>query len=960
MDVRDGKERLENGVPPEPDQASRAGAGAIGDDAGDNPMNDALADDIRWALKVRTETRVSVAASIAKLNQLLDDYETIREIGRGGMGVVYEARQVKLDRRVALKILPALVGAVQPEAASRFRREAMLAAKLQHTNIIPVHDFGQIDGTMYYAMELIAGRSLRDILREIADTGAIDAVLGAGSPGSDERTSDTSPDGSRAEITRLGASNHSDRIYFRKVAGWIADIAEALHYAHERGVIHRDVKPSNLLLADDGRLMLSDFGLARAMNDATLTLDRAMLGTCRFMSPEQLDESDTIIDRRVDVYGLGASMYEMLCFRPMFTGADHRDIASQVLNREPAPPRRFVRKVPQELETICLKAVEKRREERYGTAQLMADDLRRWLLDLPILARRPSGPARALRFVRRRKVSTLLSTICFILLVTAGVLFAKHRQSEYEAARVQANVEDRDFRLLMFRAGSDYESVRLQDGLRRTQAALQMRPNSIEAQLLRAKFLRAMGRNDEAITHFQEILELEPNCWAVHYALALAYNQNNDERAIFHRRQVERLRPETAPAYYLRALFETDPRRAIEFINIGLELQPDRIELVMALSSRFCELGQFEAMLAEAERAVSLRPNWSNTHGRRGRALFYLGRYADAIRSYGKAIELDPQFDLWWRCRAACSYEIGNYMEAIADADVAIRIDPDDPIHHVVRGKALAKFGDWDEALVELNRAMELSPTDIRAYLDRSVLYSQVNRWADVLEDSNRVIELDPNEERGFHNRAVCFMRTGQYENAIPDLSRAIELAPDNSGNYRIRAEARLLTHQFHEAIQDLTHVLESQPDNCLARMHRGLAYELTGAHDFAMDDYGRLGESDGEAGAYANLWKYILLRKNGRQEEAADVLQSAVEASSDESWVGSLLGLFNGTLSPQELVAAASNDSELFEAYYYAGMKATLDGHSEEARAHLTQGIAQGRWQIMQYTSASARVGNR
>jgi len=317
-----------------------------------NPTEAAMDDDLRWASRLQAETQVDINVPLARLSEHLPDYEIVGEIGRGGMGIVYKAYHPRLDRMVALKVLPALLGAVRPDAISRFRREAALAARLKHNNIIAVYDCGEIDGTLYYTMELVEGPSLRDVLQEIKETGAIDVVVGEPTTEtSKSRNVKTSKEGEavssqptaisqkhgdpsvpssqsairhpkpKMAMTQVGSSTVADRSYYRRVATWMAEVAEALDYAHGRGVIHRDVKPSNLLLSADGRIMISDFGLARGSGVETLTATRSLMGTCRYMSPEQVDESRGPIDARTDVYALGATMYELLAFRPMFAGA---------------------------------------------------------------------------------------------------------------------------------------------------------------------------------------------------------------------------------------------------------------------------------------------------------------------------------------------------------------------------------------------------------------------------------------------------------------------------------------------------------------------------------------------------------------------------------------------------------------------------------------------------------------
>ena len=242
--------------------------------------------------------------------------------------------------------------------------------------------YRQIDGTLYYAMELVKGRSLSQVVKEIQDTGTVDAVFGE----TVEKSGTAA--GAKPSGDHAGARPQLSRRYFRKVAEWIAQVAEALDDAHACGVLHRDIKPSNLLLATDGRIMIADFGLACPAEGGDDTMTQSLMGTCRYMSPEQVDRSLGPIDQRVDVYALGATMYELLAIKSMLPAAEDGTVLVQVLNQDPPPPRSIVPEIPPELETICLKATAKNREARYDTAKAFADDLRRWTLNLPILARR--------------------------------------------------------------------------------------------------------------------------------------------------------------------------------------------------------------------------------------------------------------------------------------------------------------------------------------------------------------------------------------------------------------------------------------------------------------------------------------------------------------------------------------------------------------------------------------------
>ncbi|HRX86677.1 MAG TPA: serine/threonine-protein kinase, partial [Phycisphaerae bacterium] len=430
-----------------------------------------LEDDLHWAVEARAQSPVQVQAPLHRISEMLPDFEILKELGRGGMGVVYKARQRKLDRLVAVKILPALLGTVRPDAKARFRREAELAAGLDHTNITGVHDFGEVDGTLYYVMQLIEGRSLRDVLNEIADAGTTDIVVADGADGSavrqrKSRTTSSSTGGKEAKPT-----------YYRKVAHWIAEVADALQYAHDKGVVHRDIKPSNLLLAEDGRLVISDFGLARLSEVGSITQTHGLVGTCRYMSPEQVDATLGPVDRQSDVYALGATLYELLTLRPLYAGTDDRELLRQVVQVDPPPPHRVLEEIPRDLETICLKAIAKERSKRYASAGDMADDLRRWLLDLPILAKRQTFTERAIRFVRRRKLySALVAASGALLIATVGLWTAYHTTQD-EALRAQHDAHRSRVALALREASGALAAEQLPDALEHLERGLAIDPD---------------------------------------------------------------------------------------------------------------------------------------------------------------------------------------------------------------------------------------------------------------------------------------------------------------------------------------------------------------------------------------------------------------------------------------------------------------------------------------------------
>jgi len=316
----------------------------------------------------------------------LGDFRLVREIGRGGMGIVYEANQMSLGRRVALKILPFASG-LDPKHLQRFKTEAHAAAQLHHTNIVPVHAVGCERGVHFYAMQLIEGRPLDTVIDEMQANPVI-------------RTTGSTVD----QVGRtLGSTTRTGRTreVYRTVARMVLQIAEALEYAHDAGVIHRDIKPANLLLDAKGIVWVTDFGLAQIAADVGMTQTGDIFGTLRYMSPEQAGGKRLLVDHRTDVYSLGATMYELLTLEPMFPGQDRQTLLNQILNEEPKSPRAIERSIPVELETIVLKSIAKSPVDRYTTAGEMAADLRRFLDERPILARRPTLIDRGRKWMRR-------------------------------------------------------------------------------------------------------------------------------------------------------------------------------------------------------------------------------------------------------------------------------------------------------------------------------------------------------------------------------------------------------------------------------------------------------------------------------------------------------------------------------------------------------------------------------
>jgi serine/threonine-protein kinase len=383
--------------------------------------------------------------------RVVGDFRIAREVGRGGMGIVYEAEQLSLGRRVALKVLP-LAAAMDPRALQRFQLEAQATAWLQHPHIVPVYAVGALGEVPFYAMQFIEGASLAELIAEVRrfegrhagatpDPGRAGALssLARGllsgrfeAPSADGPAS--RPDEAEAPPAPAAEAHADDRApapaghpaprgreYARAVAHLGVQAAEALEFAHAQGILHRDVKPANLLLDRRGVLWVTDFGLARLPGDGGVTLTGDVLGTLRYMSPEQALARRGLIDRRTDIYSLGATLYELLTLHPAVAGADRQDILRKMIEEEPVPVRRLNPSVPVDLATVVTKAICKDPERRYDSAQHFADDLRRFLDGRPIAARRTGPVRKAWRWCRRRPLPAGLAAALVVALVSGFV-----------------------------------------------------------------------------------------------------------------------------------------------------------------------------------------------------------------------------------------------------------------------------------------------------------------------------------------------------------------------------------------------------------------------------------------------------------------------------------------------------------------------------------------------------------
>ncbi len=436
----------------------------------------------------------------------LGDYTLRRRIGRGGMGVVYDAWENSMDRRVALKVLPPGIAADE-RALQRFVREAKTAGQLSHPNIVSVYGMGLKEQTPYYAMEFVEGETLAHVAAKLKEA---------------------APEATTPFGHKDGAG------YFEQIARAFADVAEGLQHAHARRVIHRDIKPSNLILDHEGRLRILGFGLARLEGQDSITMSGDIVGTVQYMSPEQAQVKRIAVDHRTDIYSLGATMYEVLTLRPPFKGRDHHDTLTQIITRDPTPPSKLNARVPRDLETIVLKCLRKPPEDRYGTAEALAQDLRRFTRGDAIEARPKSRWENWLTLVAQHRTRITLAAAVGGLLLAVGALglsawrdTQRAKWAEYiqMVDRAQVDLEtgtvtapgqilegETAFLGLFFPEEASGEHLRelLLKTLSGLDDAARLFPMRPEAEVLRWRVLWALGQVDSAAKALDRALSLDP------------------------------------------------------------------------------------------------------------------------------------------------------------------------------------------------------------------------------------------------------------------------------------------------------------------------------------------------------------------------------------------------------------------------------------------------------------------
>ncbi|MEM7201366.1 MAG: protein kinase [Planctomycetota bacterium] len=760
----------------------------------------------------------------------LDGFEIVREIGRGGMGVVYEAREVALDRRVAIKVMLAHL-TNDTRTVERFRREGRTVGSLHHPGIVQVHAVGHDRGHDYLVMEFLDGSPL-------------DATL--------------------TSATELGpeASGVWGRGHIERVVEWTARLADALHHAHRAGVIHRDVKPSNVIICNDDTPVLTDFGLARRDDMPGLTRSGAFAGTPAYMAPEQA-KSGAAIDARTDVFSLGAVLYELLTLRRPFAGATSHELLDSIQTEEPIDPQRHNRRVSSDLAAVVLRALEKEPRRRYQSAAAFGADLRAFLDYRPVQARRASAAERARRWLVRQPVRAALVAVIALSVPTvtglAGVWFANRGKVAAAEAQARRDAVDAAIDLAYILGFGSQRDAAVQE----LERALVLEPDSVEAlaglamhtlraedvrrpsaaagastlallapredmlaehrvlRRIRAWALDAVGRDGEAQTELQALGEpkesLEAFWTGLNTMRTVERESGGAPAALHHLLDAEMLAVRPRPAIYIYlahaagsledestarrvaralqalwpnsfhahrgvglALFEVDPPAAVAAYRRALEIREDhatRNNLGRALA----RMGRSEDALAEWQRVMAVDPNDAAAYALAGRE--YFARWSDpetAIEYLRRAVELDVDQPVAWHYLLWALAKTARLDEALTLGRQAVAALPEEVSLWISLSNVLVDRGEVDAAIAALTEAARIAPSHLRVHTQLAQLYEGLDR----LDDAQRERELEV---------AVA----GPQRDAEARYDLAVFLLADRDGTRRDAPRAERMAEQL-------------------------------------------------------------------------------------------------------------------------------------------------------------------
>jgi tetratricopeptide (TPR) repeat protein len=807
-------------------------------------------------------------------------YEIIAELGRGGMGVVYQARQCSLKRLVALKMILAGLHA-DSTARVRFRTEAEAVARVQHPNIVHIYEVGEYGGRPFLALEYVEGGSL---LRKVA---------GKAQP---ER-----------EAARL-----------------VETLARAVYATHQRGIVHRDLKPTNILLTADGTPKITDFGLAKVLDaDISPTRTEMLIGTPSYMAPEQAAGDAKKVGASADVYSLGAILYELLTGRAPFQGVTVLNTLEQVRTQEPVPPRHLRRALSLDLETICLKCLEKNPGNRYPTAEALADDLRCFLEEQPIQARPVPVWRRLWRSARRRPtlVARFLGVVALVcLLLTSWSYFvaadhrARHRAEEKYQQFVQRRNEALFYGLLTPDQGSLFLGAEAAANLRTAESAAReaLALAGLETQSETAGVAPEFPASRKA--------EITADCYALLLVLASIRGQ-------------QLLPGEAGKERYQDALRILDRARHLGFQTRGYHLR----------RAHFLEqLGQHEEARKDRERAATIPLQGALDHFLVGEEHYRRGDWQQALHCFNRALSLQPAHFWAQFFLAVCHLKVQHWEAAKASLNACLTQQPDFVWAYLFRSFANEKLQALPEAEADFHKALALNPNDDARYvlfLTRGILHFNQRELERAAADFRSAMALKPDQYNAYLNLAQVYLAQRLFEEAEEQVRAALRFHPPVRVvvGYNVERSRQLLRDKkYEEALKGCEAALELSPNQPLPHEVRGRALLGLGRYkqaEWSFDQYLRRG---GEEVPDVFRGRGLARMKLGKYPEAVEDYSRVLERAPDgdiyqhRGWAHFFSDAWK--LALRDFSKAIEFDPEAGDAYTGRGLARVMLGHYQRA----------------------------
>jgi len=758
-------------------------------------------------------------------------FRLLRVIGSGGMGVVYLADQVPLGRRVAVKVIKSEL-LFSASARERFQREAQVVSQLDHPGICPLFEAGEVEGRPYIAMRYLEGDTLAERLGRAR---AAPAIAETPSPAP---SSSTGPS-SRGEIV--------------EIVHLIEKAALAIHAAHERGLVHRDLKPGNIMVTAGEAPVILDFGLARFEESEGNTLTRTgmVMGTPAYMAPEQVSGNAALIDRRTDVYALGATLYECLTLRTPFSAATRDQLYQRILTGEPVSPRRLNPRLPRDLEVVLETSLDKAMGRRYQTAAAFAEDLRRWRNHEPIQARPTSRLVRLQRWALRRPAVAALLAVLIVgipsMAAMAGYLVAGLDEMRIGAEqllldRVEAHLET---------GLNDLDQNSWNRAVAAFEEALALKPDSPVAVAGLALSYRDQAKKELAAA----VLERYANVTRVHPCLA----DLRDDMLATGRRGAEAASARTDTGA---------PGSALACFLAGLRAKPRGMCHEPAAWKKAIDLFEAAVYRSTRSRAIYLL-ELARTAGR-------AGDLATERQAAAALVARWPGSAPAWESWGESLHRNGQYLEAVEARERALTFGPDRAVIHHNLGLSYAELGNHDRALQALRRSVEMEPANAPFRVNLGIFLHKRGDPEGAAAELRKAIELDPRNPQALSSLGTTLTRMGDIPAALKACERAVELEPDYADFQINLGEARAVKGDYPGAIAAFRKAAEIRPDYPDAHFNLGLAFDACGKLESAIAAYReaiRLNPDD--AGVHGNLG--ITLSKQGALAEAIEHFEKSV-----------------------------------------------------------------------------------